>query len=55
MQIMFSKKELKYLEVYKSDSYAIRAKDTAPPDIKKSITEKIEAHKRWLSRERRKD
>ena len=49
MQIVFTDKEKKYLEINMSNNeYSFACKSNAPLDVKKSINKKLLAHKKWL-------
>lgn len=48
MQIFFTKEEQKYVIIKYDSDYGFACRDDAPETIRKSIMEKIAAHKRWL-------
>jgi hypothetical protein len=48
MQIYFTKEEQKYVIIKDDGDYGFACRDDAPEKIRKSIMEKIAAHKRWL-------
>ena len=48
MQIYFTKEEQKYVIIKYDSDYGFACRDDAPEIIRKSIVEKISAHKRWL-------
>lgn len=48
MQIYFTKEEQKYVIIEDDGDYGFACLDDAPEKIRKSIMEKIAAHKRWL-------
>lgn len=48
MQIFFTKEEQEYVIIKDSGDYSFACREDAPKKIRKSIEEKIAAHKRWL-------
>ena len=52
MTLLFTEEEKKYIRYRDTGDYRIYCADDAPEKIKKSINNKIKAHKKWLRGEK---